>query len=177
MRNFNGIKPQDIVVLLKLTTLDADKWRHMDLVDILGLSQGEISFALNRCRTAGFLDASKKKVMKGALLEFLVHGLKYMFPVKPGPVCRGVPAAHSAPPLSKSIAVSDDDRYVWPWDEGKMRGQAIKPLYSNVPAAAQKDRQLYELLALVDAIRVGRAREQAIAIQELQARLGGGNGR
>ena len=176
MRNFNGIKPQDIVVLLKLTTLDTDKWRHMDLVDVLGLSQGEISFALNRCRTAGFLDASKKKVMRGALLEFLVHGLKYVFPVKPGPVCRGVTTAHSAPPLSKNIAASDEDRYVWPWDEGKVRGQAIEPLYPNAPAAAQKDHKLYELLALVDAIRVGRAREQAIAIQELQVRIGGGTG-
>ncbi|OGR46928.1 MAG: hypothetical protein A2X34_05290 [Elusimicrobia bacterium GWC2_51_8] len=174
MRNFNGIKPQDIVVLLKLTTLDTDKWRHMDLVDVLGLSQGEISFVLTRCLAAGFLDSSKKKVMRGALLEFLVHGLKYTFPVKPGPVCRGVPTAHSAPPLSKNIAASDEDMYVWPWDEGKVRGQAIEPLYSNVPAAAQKDRKLYELLALVDAIRVGRAREQAVAIQELEAKLGRG---
>lgn len=174
MRNFNGIKPQDIVVLLKLAALDNDKWRHVDLVDALGLSQGEISFSLNRCRTAGFLDVSKKKVMRGALLEFLVHGLKYVFPVKPGPVSRGIPTAHSAPPLYARIAALDEDRYVWPWDEGSARGQAIEPLYSNAPAAALKDKKLYELLALVDAIRAGRSREQSFAIQELQARLGKG---
>ena len=41
----------------------------------------------------------------------------------------------------------------------------------NVPLVAQSDSELYELLALIDAIRVGRAREQAIAIQALPARL------
>lgn len=172
MRPFNGVKPQDIVILLKLAAFGNGKWRHVDLAAALGLSQAEISFALVRCKTAGFLDPAKKKVMKAALLEFLVHGLKYVFPARPGPVCRGIPTAHSAPPLSKTIVSSDDDRYVWPWDDGKVRGQAIEPLYPNAPLAAEKDRKLYELLALVDAVRAGRAREQAIAVRELKFRLG-----
>lgn len=172
MRPFNGIKPQDIVILLKLVVLGDRHWRHVDLADALGLSQPEISFALNRCKTAGFIDTAKKKVLKSALREFLAHGLKYMFPARPGPICRGVPTAHSAPPLSETIVASDEDRYVWPWDDGKVRGQAIEPLYPNAPFAAENDRALYELLALVDAIRAGRAREQAIAVMELDARLG-----
>jgi hypothetical protein len=172
MRTFNGIKPQDIVILLKLTILEGGNWRHVDLAEGLGLSQTEISFALDRCKTVGFIDSAKKKVLKSALLEFLVHGLKYMFPAKPGPVCRGVPTAHSAPPLSKAIVASEEDRYVWPWDEGKVRGQAIEPLYPNAPLAAKNDHKLYELLALVDAVRAGRVREQAIAVQELEARFG-----
>lgn len=172
MRPFNGIKPQDIVVLLKLVVLGDGHWRHVDLADALGLSQTEISFALDRCKTAGFINSAKKNILKSALLEFLVHGLKYAFPVKPGPVCRGVPTAHSAPPLSKTIVASDEDCYIWPWDDGKVRGQAIEPLYPNAPLAAKNDRKLYEFLALVDAVRVGRAREQAIAVRELEARLG-----
>jgi hypothetical protein len=35
----------------------------------------------------------------------------------------------------------------------------------------QKDTVLHELLALVDAIRVGRAREKEIAIKELKIRI------
>jgi len=172
MRIFRGIKPQDIVILLKVTVLEDGRWRHVDLAEGLGLSQTEISFALDRCKTAGFIDSAKKMVLKSALLEFLVHGLKYTFPAKPGPVCRGVPTAHSAPPLSKTIVSSEEDRYVWPWDDGKVRGQAIEPLYPNAPLAAKNDQKLYELLALVDAVRAGRAREQAIAVRELEARLG-----
>jgi hypothetical protein len=172
MRSFNGIKPQDIALLLKLVSLGDRKWRHIDLVASLGLSQTEISFSLNRCRTVGFLDSAKKKVMKVALLEFLVHGLKYVFPARPGPIARGLPTAHSAAPLAKHIVASDEDRYVWPYEHGRARGQAIEPLYEKAPLAADKDKALYELLALVDAVRAGRAREQALAIRELEARLG-----
>lgn len=171
MRPFNGVRPQDILILLKLVALGEGRWRHVDLTAALGLSQAEISVALDRCRTVGFLDSTKKKVMKAALLEFLVHGLKYVFPARPGAVSRGMPTAHSAAPLAGKIVFSNDDLYVWPCDTGKARGQAIAPLYANVPQAAEKDSALYELLALVDALRVGRAREQALAAQELEKRL------
>lgn len=172
MRTFAGIKPQDIAVLLLLAAWGREKWRHVDLASALGLSQGEISFSLERCRTAGFLDAAKKKVMKSALLEFLVHGLKYVFPARPGPIERGMPTAHSAAPLAGLIAADKSDLYIWPCDTGRVRGQTIMPLYDKAPQAAQKDKALYELLALVDAIRAGRAREQALAVRELEKRLG-----
>ena len=172
MRPFNGIKPQDIAILLKLVAMGARKWRHIDLVAALCLSQTEISFALNRCRTVGFLDSSKKKVMKAALLEFLIHGLKYVFPARPGPVSRGIPTAHSAAPLAGRIVSSENDIYVWPSDKGRARGQSIEPLYDKAPLAAERDPALYELLALVDAVRAGRAREQALAVRELGMRLG-----
>jgi hypothetical protein len=44
-------------------------------------------------------------------------------------------------------------------------------LYVSVPEAVLKDEVLYELLALVDALRVGRAREKEIAVAELKKRL------
>ena len=171
MRPFNGIKPQDIVILLKLIVMGNGHWRHVDIAKDLSLSQTEISFALDRCKTAGFIDSTKKKILKSALLEFLVHGLKYAFPAKPGPVCRGVPTAHSAPPLSKTITASDGEYYVWPWDDGKVRGQSIEPMYPNAPLAAKNDPKLYELLALIDAVRAGRARERVIAVREREARI------
>ena len=111
-------------------------------------------------------------VMKAALLEFLVHGIKYVFPARPGLLLRGMPTAHSAPPLAGRIISSEDDIYVWPYDNGTVRGQAIFPLYDKVPQAAEKDKALYELLALVDAIRAGQARERTIAASELEKRLG-----
>ena len=176
MRPFNGVKPQDIVIMLKLLVLGKRHWRHIDIADALGLSQTEISFALDRCKTVGFIDSAKKNVIKFALLEFISHGLKYVFPVRPGAICRGIPTAHSAPPLSKVIVSSDEDIYIWPWDEGKARGQAIKPLYFNAPLSAENDRKLYELLTLIDAIRAGRAREKVIAIKELEAQFKGYGG-
>jgi len=171
MRPFNGIKPQDIAILLKLVLLGDAHWRHVDLAKALGLSQTEISFALDRCRTAGLMDSDKKTVIRPALTEFLLHGLKYVFPAKPGPICRGIPTAHSAPPLSRVIVASNEDHYVWACAGGKVRGQAIEPLYPNAPAAAKTDGKLHELLALTDALRSGRAREHGLAVRELEARL------
>ncbi len=172
MRVLQGVKPQDVLVLLKICLWRDRQWRHVDLASELGLSQTEVSFALERCRVSGFLDEGKKRVHRSALLEFLAHGLKYVYPVQPGPISRGMPTAHSAPPLDKRIVSDETDRYVWPFGEGKSRGQAIVPLYESAPVAAAKDPELYELLALVDALRVGRARERAIALAELEHRIG-----
>lgn len=172
MRVLQGIKPQDILILLKLCLWRDREWRHVDLAIELGLSQTEISFALERCRHSGFMDSAKKRVLRSALIEFLEYGLKYVYPVQAGAICQGIPTAHSAPPLASRILSAPDDQYVWPWAEGKMRGQAIAPLYDSVPFAAQRDPDLYELLALVDALRVGRARERNIAIEQLEIRIG-----
>ena len=171
MREHRGLRPQDILVLLKLLASQGREWRQVDLAQELGLSQYEISAALMRAEYYGFLDRSKKRLNKSALEEFLLHGLKYVYPAKPGAVCRGVPTAHSALPISKKIVSSPHDQYVWPHDDGEVRGQGIPPLYASAPEAARKDPKLHELLALVDALRIGRARERQIAADELKRRL------
>lgn len=172
MRSLDNLKPQDVLILLKIFTWgDRPQWFNSELARELNLSPFEISVGLERCHRAGFLDAKKRKLKKSALLEFLIHGIKYVYSAKPGPICRGVPTAHSAPPLANHILASESDQYVWPSDDGKMRGQAISPLYESVPRAALKDSRLHELLALVDAIRVGRTREQKMASHELEKRM------
>jgi len=55
---------------------------------------------------------------------------------------------------------------------GEAHGYSFSPLYKTVPEAAALDERLYELLALLDAIRDGQAREAALAIEELKAQLG-----
>ncbi|MEK7657547.1 MAG: hypothetical protein AAB412_07295 [Elusimicrobiota bacterium] len=171
MRPKPGIKPQDILILLKIMCWKERDWRSLDLARELNISPAEVSMALERARSVGFLDAEKQNVMKAPLLEFLLHAVKYVFPAEPGPLCRGIPTSHCAPPLAKRIVSNESDQYVWPHDDGKVRGQAISPLYATAPDAAQKDQKLYELLALIDALRVGRARERNIAAQEIESRL------
>ncbi len=106
-----------------------------------------------------------------ALEEFLVHGVKYAFPAERGELTRGVPTSYAAPPLKNHISPGSDPPPVWPDPEGAVRGVAFEPLYPTVPVAAKRDASLYELLALVDAIRDGRARERTIAEKELVKRL------
>lgn len=166
-----GIKPQDLLILLKIVCWKDRDWRSIDLASELGISPAEVSMALERARSVGFLDSGKHSVMKAPLIEFLLHAVKYVYPAEPGPLCRGIPTSHSAPPLAKRIVSEENDQYVWPHDEGEIRGQAISPLYPSAPDAARRDPKLYELLALIDALRVGRARERNIAAEEIENRL------
>jgi len=170
MKQHSGMRPQDIVVLLKIIALEDSPWRIIDLAAVLAISQSEISEALNRNMIAGLMDSARRAVHKEALTEFLLHGLKYVFPEQPGATVRGMPTAHSAPPLSKRL-LATAEVYVWPHPEGKVRGQSVRPLYRTVPKAASNDPKLYELLALVDAIRIGKARERNLAAEELRKRM------
>lgn len=160
------ISPQDIVILLKIITYGNEAWFQIPLAKSLHISQSEVSKSIARSKYAGLLDQTGKEVRRMALLELLQYGIAYVFPQQVGAMVRGMPTAHSAPPLNKSII--SEENYVWPSAKGQMRGQSIIPLYPSVVDAASNDPQLYELLALVDALRVGRARERELAIQELK---------
>ncbi len=149
--------------------MNKNVWNQKPTAKSLGMSQSEVSEAVSRSKYAGLLDIKGKKVLKLALMEFLEYGIRYVFPQKPGPVVRGVPTAHSAHPLKDRIQSTEN--FVWPYAKGKVRGHSIIPLYSSVPEAALRDEKLHELLALVDALRVGRAREREIAIIELKKQL------
>jgi hypothetical protein len=173
MRSQNQqLKAQDVLLLLKIVSMNNTSWNQKPVAEALCLSQSEVSEAVARCKYSGLLAPNGKTVMKMALLEFLQYGLKYVFPIKPGAVVRGVPTSHSASPLKEEIQSSE--AYVWPYGKGTLRGHSIIPLYPSVPEAALKDEKLYELLALVDALRVGRAREKELAIMELKKRIENG---
>ena len=170
MKEHKGMRPQDVVILLKVICYRDDTWRQTDIANDLSLSQSAVSEALNRSALTGLLAGDRRTVHTRALGEFLCHGLKYVFPARPGPMVRGVPTAHSAEPLSDLIQ-SDQDVYVWPYPQGNTRGQAIEPLYPTVPQAAAGDKCLHQLLALTDALRVGRAREHNLAARKLEELL------
>lgn len=173
MRKHNGMRPQDVLILLKMTTYKQMTWRIEDLRLSLKLSASEVSEALERCRVAKLVDISKRNVYFTSFLEFLLGGLKYVFPVQPGGIVRGVPTAFSAPPVN-TIVTGGSQKVVWPYAKGSERGQAIEPLYKTVPEIVGNDPQLYELLVLVDTLRIGKVREVEFAKEELTKRLSNG---
>ena len=166
MKKHNGMRPLDIAVLLKIIAKGNESWQNKNLSNELFISASEISESLNRSMVAGLLDQSKTKVFSNSLLDFLQYGLKYVFPVQPGAIVKGIGTAHSAPVLSKSFV--SDEQVVWQDAEGNTRGQLIEPLYPNAVKAAKIDTKLYDLLALCDAIRIGRVREVKVAIEKIQ---------
>ena len=170
MKQHHGMRPQDIVVLLKIVAINNDQWRNLDLAYTLKISQSEVSEVLNRCRIAKLINAEKRKVHLNALTEFLIYGLKYVFPAEPGAIMKGISTAHSASPMKEKISPGNDS-YVWPSSLGDSRGQAIEPLYKTIPQVVLNDMPFYELIVIADTIRIGRSREIQIAIDELNKRM------
>jgi hypothetical protein len=166
MKSHNGMRPQDIVVLVKVLILKESDWQYRDLAASLHLSISEISESLHRSYIAGLIDESKRKVHRLGFMEFIQYGLHYVFPQLPGTMVTGIPTAHSHPFYSRQFA--SELPYVWPDTDGKIRGLAIQPLYEKVVKAVKGDEQLYKALAGIDIMRVGRTREIKVATAELK---------
>ena len=167
------LKPQDVLVLLKLVSLGRERWSYNTLAVDLGMSPSEVHAAVRRAVAARLAASREEEVAPAtsALREFLSHGVQYVFVPERGAMTRGMPTAHAAAPLRDELAPSSDLPPVWPDADGEVRGLAFSPLYKAAPLAARKDPKLYELLALVDAVRGGGARERALAVRLLEKRL------
>jgi hypothetical protein len=167
------LRPLDIVVMLKLSLENSERPPYLRLANDLHLYPSEVYASVKRARASHLLQGPElgDRLNRSSLLEFLIHGVRYAFPAETGAPTRGVPTSYAAPPLSKTIADAGELPPVWPYADGKVRGYSFAPLHKNVPQAALADERLYELLALVDALRNGRARERNLASQELTRRL------
>lgn len=167
------LKSQDLLVLLKLVVYGEESWNYPRLSTDLLLSPSMVHASVKRAHVARLFEPNLNppRPSRGNLEEFLLHGAKYAFPAEVGSPTRGIPTAYAAPPLDKLIADSADIPPVWPHPRGTVRGLSFSPLHAKAPEAAMKDPRLYELLALLDAIRGGRARERDIAARELSARV------
>ena len=183
------LRPQDLVVTLKFFADLPRVWTYAAVGEELSMSPSQVFRSVARAEAASLLGsppysstfpaptASNRKMaiplhpLSANLKEFLIHGVQYAFPAKRGGPVRGMPTAHAAPPLNQHFGEAFEPPPVWPDPQGTVRGTEFSPLYKNVPAAARRDPKLYELLALVDAIRDGRIRERELAIRELESRI------
>lgn len=168
-----NLKPQDILVLLKLVALGKKPWSFNKLALDLGMSPSEVHAAVKRARAAGLALKEGETIRPNIrnLEEFLFHGARYAFAPERGGLDRGIPTAHAAAPMNELFIGVNEPPPVWPDAEGDVRGETFKPLYRSAPVAARNDPELYQLLALVDAIRGGRAREREVAKKELKKKL------
>ncbi|MCC6163666.1 MAG: hypothetical protein IT182_09990 [Acidobacteria bacterium] len=166
-----GLLPQDVVVLAKLVCYGGERPPIAQVAGDLALSPSQVHASLKRLERSRLVDVQTGRPLLKAVEEFLIHGVKYAFPVQRGEATRGMPTAHAAPPLSDQIADSGDLPPVWPDAVGDVRGVTLEPLHKSAPKAARRDPVLHELLALIDALRDGRVRERQLAEKELSARL------
>lgn len=168
-----NLKPQDVLFLLKLVALGKEPWSFNKLAVELGMSPSEVHAATTRALAARLAIKEGDTIWPNIrnLEEFLIHGVQYVFVPERGGINRGIPTAYAAAPMDAWFVVDAEPPPVWPDPEGDVRGESFSPIYKSAPKAAQNDPKLYQLLALVDAIRGGRARERDLAAKELKKRL------
>jgi hypothetical protein len=138
-----------------------------ELADELRVVPSQVHASVKRLEIAGLVRPGTRSTNRHALQEFIEHGIRYAFPAQAGRPARGIPTAHSAPLLAEHI--DSADAFVWPAANvpGCVSGLSITPLYTNAPALAKSSPEMYRAVSLVDAFRVGGARERAIALQLL----------
>lgn len=162
----------DIGVALGLAVQEAGAMEtYSRLGQDLGLSASTVHAAVLRLQAAGLLLPESRRPNRTALREFLIHGVRYVFPPVVGSAARGVPTAHAGPPLREHFDATDP--MVWPDANGSLVGTALAPLYPGATMLPERAPRVYRLLTLVDALRVGRARERAVATTELGRELAG----
>ena len=163
MRSFHGIKAQDIMLLMKLMV--HPDLSQKQLAEELSISTAEISHGIKRLKVSQLILQSGV-INKEAATEFLVHGLKYIFPPEFGTLGAGVPTAYARPGF-KYVRYNQNEIYVWPHPKGIQKGIVLKPIYPTLSDACLQDDKLYTLASLCEMIRIGRVREKNIGEKEL----------
>lgn len=167
-----SLKPKDLVTLLRIHTWRKESWTFEQLGDSLQMSSSQVYYSLDRAEYARLYDGSSRRVRGRQLVEFVSHGVRYAFAAHPGAVTRGVPTASTARVMAELVVSTEREvGFVWPHPAGRQRGQTVAPLIDAAPTLALEDEQLYDLLALVDAIRIGSARERQVAAEAFSQRL------
>ncbi|MGM9491145.1 hypothetical protein [Ideonella sp. YS5] len=168
------LKPQDLMVLLKVSAHPPQRWTYAALGEALAMSASEMHASVKRAVASGLAVAPARgewSPVRPNLLEFAVHGVRYVWPATAGPVKRGVPTAFGAEPLASQLNAAPVEAPVWAHPDGSAKGPTISPLYRTAPQAALADPALHRLLALLDALRTGRARERNLAAKLMEAEL------
>jgi hypothetical protein len=168
------LKPQDLLVLLKVASHPPQRWTYAALGEALIMSASETHASVKRAAASGLAvlgDRGDWRPVRPSLLEFVLHGVRYIWPATPGPVKRGVPTSFGVEPLASRLTAAPGEAPVWAHPSGKAKGPTLSPLYRSAPAAALADPELHRLLALLDALRTGRARERTLAAELIEAAL------
>jgi len=165
------LKPQDTLLALKYWSLRRNEQQLAvrDLAEIVGISAGEVSKAAKRLMAAGLLVARDElyHAESMALIEWLSYGVRYAFPIQKVGYGRGMATSWSCELIISDI-VPPTPATIWAVAGGREEGVIVEPIYKGVPLAASTDPLLYQALSLVDAIRMGKPRELAVARASLK---------
>lgn len=168
----DALKPHDVAVVIALAVKgnDPSMATYSEIGRTLGLSSSTTHESVHRLQRAGLVRPGSRSPNVYELRNFLAHGVRAAFPPSIGRSARGVPTAHSGPPLRQLLDSSTS--MVWPDPVGRSTGVSLTPLYPKATELPERAPEIYGALTLVDALRVGQARERNAALSALDTLLG-----
>lgn len=158
----------DVLVLVWLTA-HPGPWTFRSVGRDMGMDIAALHRSVGRLKGAKLLD-SNRQPNRANVEEFLLHGVSYVIPGNLGAEGRGIPTAWGVEPLRDALA-GNGPSPVWPSPAGTSRGPVLEPVSEAAVALASSHPEMSQWLGLVDAIRVGRARERELAASELRRRI------
>lgn len=166
------LRPQDVLVACKLFSLGESEWNYLRLAGSLSISASETHAATERCRAAGVLGTPRGKltVARRKFFELVTVAVPQVYYAVRGPVESGIPTSIYAEPL-RGVFPKDPNRpvpLIWPSESGGTKGESLLPIYPTMPKAIQHDVVLHKLLALIDVVRVGEAKDRKTATDFLE---------
>lgn len=170
------VKPADVYVLSGLLAAEGN-WTFRSLAGRLEVPHAVVQRALARAQNADLYLPERREVYLPHFEELAVHALRFLVPAQLGPLVPGVPAAWAAEPMAGAIRSSGEDPPpVWPYAQGRVRGQAIEPLHPAAPEAVEDWPRLGEILSVLDSLRAGDPRVREVAGEFLSTMLGDASG-
>jgi hypothetical protein len=166
-----ALKPQDVFVACQIALFGDEPFTHAKLAEGLHLSTSTVFEALGRLKQAKLTATAAyqpAKVIRDKLLDFLVHGVPTIYFPKKIEVVRGIPTSVFSPLFRERFADNRTIPLVWPYSKGKEQGEGLLPLYPTVAIACSRNDELYQLMAAIDVLRVGKSREREAAVTYLE---------
>lgn len=169
----NNLKPQDCLVLA--SRIFHPSYDQQNTAAQVMISQSSASYSYQRLRNASLLLKSGEANLANSI-EFMIYAIKYLYPAKLSNLSVGIPTAHSHPSLN-FVNWKGQFPIIWPFvivddsidSEIKLvRGETLQPIHKNVPFVSFVHYEFHQLFALIDMIRIGKAREKKIAQDELK---------
>jgi hypothetical protein len=162
-------------VLLKLISSGEPGTPVRDIASSIGsVSKSAVDVSLQRLKAHALIreGSSGRQINRLAARDLFEKAVQWIAPAVVGPYELGLATAYAAHPLADKLrSDEDEDPVVMPVAEGPCRGRAVTPIHRAAPGAAKRDEKLHELLSIVDALRIGRARDREVAVSELRSRI------
>jgi hypothetical protein len=166
------LKPQDIVVAVKIAVSHGERFTYVAAARQIGLAPSRIHSSVQMLIKARLASGNSKdgvSVSSARLADVIIFGVPYFFPPVVGGPTRGMATGTALDAMHKELLPSAEAAYVWPDSEGKNRGSSLLPIHPCLLTASKNDPILYQVFMAIDVLRTESSRERDMAIKFIRA--------